>query len=213
MKYHWISTLIAFAIGVIYYKSIKYRFKYIFFFVLFGVFTELSTKIITFFWIKNTMPVGHFYIPISLLILTVFYSNELKGYIPKNLLIGLISSFLLFCLINEIFIQSIFDFPNLTGSIAAIILLLFSILLFSKIMLEAKIKKLTREPLVWINTGVLLYYSANLFFYALFDYSLKFSTDFTLFTILIFSVFNVVFYILISIGFIKTKNLKTSGSK
>ncbi|MEN8116326.1 MAG: hypothetical protein ABFS16_05075 [Bacteroidota bacterium] len=152
---------------------------------------------------QNTMPIGHFYIPISFLIMALFYLKELGGFINRKIIIGFIVLFEVFCIINSVFIQSLLQFPNIAGSTGAIILLVFSIVLFNKIMVEAKIKKLFAEPLVWINTGVLLYYSANLFFYALFNYSVVRNLEFAKFTVNLFSVFNLLFYLLIAIGFWK----------
>ncbi len=78
-------------------------------------------------------------------------------------------------------------------------------------MVEAQIKKLANEPLIWINTAILIYFSANLFFYALFNLILEYSVKFSRITVIYLSVVNGVFYVLIAIGFLKARVQKTNN--
>ena len=200
---NWITNVIAFLVGILFFRKLTNQLKLIFLFVCTGIITESISRI--FFIGKNTMPIGHIYIPVSFIVLSVFYVKILQGFVSKRVLIVLIVSFIIFSILNFTFIQKITKFPNILGSISAILILLFSIMLFMKIMVESKIEKLFKEPIIWVNSGVLLYYSANLFFYALFNYSLKHSVEFAKFTVNLFSAFNLIFYLLIAIGFFLTR--------
>ncbi len=72
-------------------------------------------------------------------------------------------------------------------------------------MVDAKIGQLSKESLIWINTGILIYYSGNLFYYILFNLFLDYSHEF-LKSIGIYVIsLNALFYILIAIGFWKVK--------
>ncbi len=204
---------LSFFIGLLKYKHLSSELKYIFYFVSFGVFTELFTGIYKAFWMKNTLPIGHFYIPISFLFLGLFYRLQLKNYINQKVLIGIISAFLTFSLINVIFIQSLFEFANITGALSAIILCVFSILLFAKIMSEAKIEKLWAEPIIWFNLGILFYHAGNFFFYILFNYSLTVSNEFALNTVYFNWIVGLLFYVLIIIGFWKQSKSKSVEKK
>jgi hypothetical protein len=200
-----VFIFVSFFIGLIRFKYFSSEIRFVFYFVAFSVFTELFTEIYKAVVERNTMPIGHFYIPISFLLLGLFYRSALKNYINQKVLNGIIVTFLFFSLINVLFIQSLFEFANITGALSAIILCVFSILLFAKIMSEAKIKKLGAEPLVWINLGILFYHAANFFFYILFNYTLSISTEFARGTIYFNWMVGILFYILIIIGFILTK--------
>ncbi len=72
-------------------------------------------------------------------------------------------------------------------------------------MLEAKIMKLADEPLIWINTALLIYFTGNLFFYILFNVILEASRAFSKITVQYYSGLMALFYILIAIGFFKAK--------
>ena len=151
------------------------------------------------------MPIGHIYIPVSFALAGLFYLFRLRGFINEKIVAAIIILFIIFSIINSLLIQSIYSFANYSGAIGALILIGFSVLLFAKIMVEGKIKKLIDEPAVWINSGILVYYTANFFFYILYNILLENTIDFLLQTIFVFKIFNVIFYILIAIGFWKAK--------
>jgi hypothetical protein len=153
--------------------------------------------------IKNNMPLGHLYISVSFIFIAIFYLHELKEYVNKKVIAAIIILFELLSILNILFFQSYFDYPSITGATGALILVVFSILLFSKIMSEGKIKHLSQSSLIWINTAVLIYYAGNFFFYILFNMILNYSKEF-IFTILnFFKILYVLFYGMLAIGFWK----------
>lgn len=204
-----ITNLIAFIIGCIYFKYFSKEIKIVFYFVAFGIATETFTRLYKHFWMQNTMPIGHFYFSIAFLIMGLFYLHLLKGYVKPAFILSLIISFEVFCVINVLFIQDLFEYPSLTGSIGTMILFLFSIAFFTKVMSEAKITKLAQEPLIWINSAVLIYYTGNFIFYVLYNYSLSYSTEFAILAAKFFIVLNLLFYSIIAIGFWKVEKVKS----
>lgn len=205
-KYIWITILIPLTIGIIRYHHFGKGIKFFFWFVVTGTITEISNYTsIYFLHLKNTMPIGHLYITVSFFFVAVFYLHELKGFIRKQILIPVIALFELFSIINMFLIQSPYSFPSISGASGALILIIASILLFSKIMIEGKIKKLAEEPIIWINSAVLIYYSSNFFYYILFNVILGFSRDFSVSTTTIFSLIYGVFNLIIAVGFWKSK--------
>jgi hypothetical protein len=208
-----LTNFIAFIVGIIYFKRFSSELKTVFYFVAFGVMTETYTKFHQHFIMKNTMPIGHFYFPLAFLIMALFYMQVLKDFIkPKYILIPIIL-FETYCLINTLFIQSLFEYASLEASIGAMILFLFSVAFFTKVMVEAKILKLSEEPLIWINTAVLIYYAANFFYHSLFNVRLNASLEIALLSVKIFAGLNILFYLIIIIGFLKAKKLKLAKAK
>lgn len=207
-KYNWIIIFLPLLIGFFSFRKFQRGTKYIFYFVAFGSLTEILSR--SFRWLElnnNTLPIGHIYIPISFALVGLFYLFKLKGFINEKIVGAIIILFIIFSIINSLLIQSIYSFANYSGAIGALILSGFSVLLFAKIMAEGKIKKLTDEPVVWINTGILVYYTANFFFYILYNIFLENTIEFLLQIIFVYKIFNVIFYILITIGFIKQRKI------
>jgi hypothetical protein len=202
VKINWLTNLIAFFIGLILYKRFPREIKTVFFFVAIGFLTEVYIKFHFYFIMKNGMPIGHFYFPIAISIAGIFYSQILNDFIKPALIKWIIIVYLIYCIINPIFIQGLFQYPSITGSIGALILFLFSVAYFVKIMAEAKIEKLSAEPLIWINSGFLVYYTVGFFYHSLYNLRAKASMDVALFAIGLFAILNLLFYLIISVGFV-----------
>ncbi|SHE73318.1 hypothetical protein SAMN05444274_102235 [Mariniphaga anaerophila] len=209
IKHIWLVNFVPLLIGSLYYRKFDKSLKVFFLFVVFGTLTEVASKVgIYFFDIKNTMPVGHIYIAGACLFTGLFYLYELGTFIKKGITIGLIVFVESIVILNFLFLQSPHSFPSISGAFVATLLVTFSVLLFSKIMVEGKIKKLHEEPVVWLNSAILINYSSNFFFYILYNVILGFSREFSIRTISFFTLINGIFYILIAIGFSKAKKKK-----
>lgn len=205
IKYNWVIIFLPLIIGIFSFRAFQKGTKYLFYFVVFGTLVEIITHsgIFWFGFIQNSFPIGHFYITVSLLFVGLFYLHKLDGFVNKKLIAGTIILFLLFGVINAVVIQGIYSFPSNSGAIGALILIFFSVLLYAKIMSEANIKRLHDSPVIWLNSAILIYYTANFFFYILFNIILNNSMEFVKQTILIFKIFNTIFYVLLAVGFWK----------
>lgn len=191
------------AIGLVRYKKMKTELRFIVYFVLLGAFTEIFNVFYRSYIFKNNLPIGHFYIPFSILIFGFMYKRLLVGFLNKYIFNLVIFSFALFAVINPVFFQSLWEFPNVLGAVGALMLIVFSILYFGRMMKEGKINKLTDSALVWVNSLVLFYYTGNFFFYILFNLSLEDSIEFAQLTTRLYLILNLLLYL--SIIFILLK--------
>lgn len=208
-RYTWYIILVPFIVGIINFKNLNKSHKFLFWFITAGVFTEFTSRTLKkVFLIKNNMPLGHLYISLSFLFLSLFYLLELEKFINKKITALIIVLFELFCLLNIVILNNHMSFPSIPGAISALLLTAFAILLFAGIMRETKIKKLSESSLIWINSAVLLYFSSNFFYYTLYNIILSFSREFSIFTINLFAVINVIFYMLLTVGLLKAARIK-----
>lgn len=202
--------LVPFLFGLLRYKYFNESLKWLFGFVSYGVLNEISTLVFYYYDFNDTMPKRHLYTFISFLFLGLFYNSLFRGFFRNNWILIIVILFEVYFLINSFFIQSIYEYPGLDRSISILIVVLFSILYFYKTMVETKITDLFNEPLIWINTAILIYYSGNLFFNILFKIIFEYSLEFGKLTFLYLKILNAIFYILITVGFLK---VKTTTSK
>ena len=140
---------------------------------------------------------------VEFFIIGLFYSGVLKGLLSKRIIIAIIVLFELYSVVNALFLQSIFEYPAFPFAISTIFIVGFSILFFYKIMTEVRVLNLWKEPLIYINLAVLIYFSGNLFYSLLFNLILDYSREFSKITVQYFAVLNTLFYILNAIGFWK----------
>jgi hypothetical protein len=203
-KYTWMFSLLPFILGTVYFHKLSISHRFVYFYVVTGVVTEIISQYLrNFTEIKNNMPLGHIYISLSFILIAIFYFHQLKGFINKKAIVGIIISFEIFSFINLIFFQSYYDYPSTTGATSALILVVFSILLFSKIMTEGKIKVLSKSSIIWINTAILINYAGNFFFYILFNLMLEHAREYISSTLNFFKILYILFYILLAVGFWK----------
>ncbi len=201
-KFSILFNYLAFIIGIFHYKYFTRELKIFFYFVAFGVLTEAYTKFHQHFIMKSTTPIGHFYFPVAFLILTIFYYQLLNKFIKPIYFFIVVGVYEVYCIINPLFIQSLFEYSSLVGAIGTLIVFIFSVVYFMKVMSEAKIEKLSREPLIWINTAVLVYYSFNFFYFSLYNLRVIASIEIAKMAAGFFAVFNLLFYFIIIIGFL-----------
>lgn len=207
---NWTPILFPFIVGVLKFRYLELNLKIVFFYVCFGTFTEVFTR--SLMWlaqVNNTMPLVHVALLISYLFLFVFYDRILSGFVKTFIIRIFVALLVVFWIVNSLLIQSIY--PSLPVSIGSLAIIVLSIIYFYKVMVEAKIVNLTNEPLIWVNTAVLIYFTANLFFNILFNLIVENSIEFSKITVYYFSALNALFYILIAIGFLKTGRSKLVG--
>lgn len=202
------AELIAVASGFINYKKLDKKFLFLFYFVLFAFLTEISLNVLhDVFDFNNNLSLLHFYIPVEFLLLSLIYYWCLGRFYGKYFMVTAIVGFEIYCIINPLIFQGLNEYSN-TRSIGGLLLILFSILYFYKLLAEAKIKSLINEPMIWLNIAVLFYFSGNLFFNLLFSFILDYSREFSKISTWYFGGLNVLFYLLIAVGFWKAGRQK-----
>ena len=207
---NWLSlwrvspVLIPFIVGCVNYKYLG-KLRYLFYFVTYGVANEIAGRVLLGLGAQNTQPKSHLYTLVAFALLCLFYQKVFDNFISKKWFYRLIIFFLVFYTINLLYFETIFEYPSIPSSILAIVIVTFSILYYYKVMVDAKIEELSKEPMVWINTGILIYYTGNLFRYILFNLFLDYSEEFLRSIGVYFFILNGLFYVLIAIGFWKVK--------
>lgn len=199
----WVSILLPFFTGLIYFKRFNTSLKLFYMYVAYGTVNEIVIFVLRYYGLSNTMPFINLYQIITFPILVLFYSNLICKRALTRFSIILISLFELYNFINLVFIQSIYDYPNITRTIATFMVIVLCIWYFYRVMVEADIISLWDEPTIWINGALLIYYSGNLFFTVLFNLILEYSREYSKLTVFSFSLIVALFYVLVTIGFWK----------
>ena len=197
--------LLALLSGIYGFKKLDKPLRVVLAMVGIGLCTEISIWVVVKLGSRNTLPGLHFYVMAEFFFWAIFYLFQLKGFIKKKYLWSIILVFEILCVLNFIFVQKLTEYPN-TRTFEGLIISLFSILVFYRILIEERIKKLLYSSVVWINTVVLFYFSGNLFFHLVFNLMLIKNSEDLKFIISYISVgFNAIFYTGIAVGFLIQK--------
>ncbi|MDR3679370.1 MAG: hypothetical protein P4L41_05340 [Flavipsychrobacter sp.] len=146
----------------------------------------------------NNMPLLHIYVATGFPCLVWFYKTVLGNFISNRIVWGIAILFLLFSVINSLFVQNIFRFNSnalAVESILIIILALFTFIFFlNDTMMEQGIPNI--KSLTWINSGLFIYYLSCLMIFYFGDTILfRLSKDLSRHTWVYHSFFSTVMYI------------------
>lgn len=168
------------------------------------LFIACTVEVISYIWMKqkwNNLPFLHFYTISEFILLYLFYDIFFGNTFPKRLLRGIAISFVLFSVINSLFIQNIFEFNSYARGLEALLLIILSLLCFYKISISPQ----DTGGIPWINAGILVYFSGGLTLFILSNYILPFSNSINTLIWAIHSFLSIFLYIVISIGLWKSR--------
>ncbi len=147
----------------------------------------------------NSLPAVHLFTALQFAVLALVLGKGLSPLFSSRFLKGLIITFILFVISDAIFLNGITNFNSFSRPLASFILIFLSLCFFQKTLKELKIKSLDKEPLFWVNIGVLIYFSGSLFIFLFTNY-IKASNDALLTLWGIHAIFNIILNISYSIA-------------
>lgn len=118
---------------------------------------------------KNNQPVLHLNIILSVLffIAIYYYVLILPGLKKLVLITGSVAVLgLLYCLL---FVNGIWDYPTWANTILSLLAILFSIIYFIQLLNRQEFVHIEKLGFFWINSGMLFYFSVNIFLFMLFQ--------------------------------------------
>ncbi len=151
----------------------------------------------------NNMYVYRIYTVLEFALISLFYILILSSSRFKPFIIATISFFTVFGIYD--FLNHSDTMDNIATTMESIIVIIYSILGFHSMLKNPVHTRVRSIPLFWFNSAFLLYFAGNLFLFIFCSYILR--HHHRTFNELwgIHSVMNILFYVLISVGFWKTK--------
>lgn len=147
----------------------------------------------------------HVYTVIEFTLLMMFYYPLSSGTMQK-VISGIIIGFVGFALLFAFVISDFWHFNTISRTIEAFIFTVAGLLFFYSMLKKESNLKLEKNPLFWINTGILLYFMGNFFLFMLNSFlqtKASFQTYWTL-----HSVLNILKNVLFTIGLTCSKQVQ-----
>lgn len=134
-----------------------------------------------FLWHKeiNNLVMYHIYTVIEFIMISMIYTKVLTSLFPKYVFKILTFLFIIFAFLNVQFFQNIYTFNSNTITVSGIIIIIFSLSYFYALLQEIKYSALENNPMFWINSGFLIYFSTNLILFFINNSMFKASTEAT----------------------------------
>lgn len=199
MKYAWIVGALPLLIGLFKFKYLNYALKIIILHLFLGSLVEVASRIMMELE-GNNLPLMHLYTVEEFLLIGLFYRYNLKGFVPTKWMNWIIIIFISYSVVNSLFIRSIYEYNNLARGVESLVIIIFSVLYFMKVFNNLDISNLRREPMIWLNTALLFYFSSSLFLFIFSNITLKVSNELSMSVWTFHAVFTWLMYILIARG-------------
>ncbi len=172
-------------------------------FLFLSVLIQFPSSILSFFY-TNNMPLLHLYTLLGGLILILFYRTLLQNYLPDKTLKYGAGLYVLFILIDSLFIENVFTFNTIGLTVEAVIIVILALSSFLILMNEhtAFNNKKLLKGITWINSGLFIYFTSNLLLYYFGDYLVHQSVSISSFKIIwmLHSLFLITMYLFFFVG-------------
>ncbi len=200
-----ISSFIPFAIASINFRKLERYFNCLFFLLFINVVMELINFIISKFGGSNQY-IYYYFTAVEFTLISLFYSLFFKSYFHPLLINLLIPLFILTVYIDYK-VYGINSTYNFSASIEAIVFIIYSMSFFYYVLKNLVFDNLLTTPVFWVNTGILFYFSGNFILFMFSNYLIKNQPEkCAVLWMVIHTFFNLLYNILLSIGFWKTRN-------
>lgn len=125
----------------------------------------------------NNLPIYHFYAIFEFILILNIYRIVLINTFSKKFFIFLSIGFTIFAVINTIFFQNLYTFNSNVTTLLGIIVIFLALSYFYTLLKEVKYSALETNPMFWINSGFLIYFSSNLLLFFINNNLFKGSTE------------------------------------
>lgn len=182
--------------GVMVFKQLGKELKAFFYFLFLSGIISLVSLI---FWLNgmNNLPLLHIYVAGGFYFLAVFYMLVLRRFINGKIIWSIIILFLVFTLINSLFVQTIFTFNSYALTLESVFIIILSLSTYI-VLLDDIVRDSLRglsKSLNWINSGLFIYYTSSLLiFYFGNTITHSLSKEVSRYTWVLHSFFSVIMY-------------------
>jgi hypothetical protein len=201
-EYASIPVLITVGYALLIYRKLKGELKTFVWFLFLSGFIELISRIL---WSQrtNNLPLLHLYTAGGFVCLAWFYSAVLKDFVSQKIIWVTTLLFLVFTLINSLFIQNIYTFNSYALTVESVLIIILS--LFTYMVLLNDIVREKRKHLIkslnWINSGLFIYYTSSLLIFYFGDlFTKQFPVYLNQYTWVLHALFSLVMYSCFFVG-------------
>ncbi|MBL7826372.1 MAG: hypothetical protein JNJ57_07060 [Saprospiraceae bacterium] len=148
----------------------------------------------------NNLKLLHLYTILEFAIITWYFSETLKGVFKRRFfwLVGI--GFAALSILNSLFLQDLQHFNTYARSLEGILVITYCLIWYFRTLSEMKVERLQDDPVFWINTGFLLYFSGGVLLFSVSNYILELNRSLNLYVWAFHGLFTTIMYTLIAIG-------------
>lgn len=158
------TCLVPAIVGIRHYASLTKDLKIITLYVLVCFLTEIPTNYLRMHNMNNLFLL-HLFTIIEFLLMAWLYSFHILRVINKKVILAITVTFIVFAVLNTLFFQSLSTFNSYARCIEILLIIFFALAYVYELIVRNEQKLLKALPMYWINTAVLIYFTAGFFLY------------------------------------------------
>ena len=147
----------------------------------------------------NSSPVYHVYIIPLYLFYAWIYLELLSSPVIRRAIAVSVPVFVLLSIFNTLYFQPIRQFPSNMLLIACALIIILSLMMYRQMWNFPIEMNLFRQPVFWLNTGILFFFTTTFLFWSFFNYFIRQKLNLGLLSDMIY-VSNIVYYMLLGIS-------------
>ncbi len=192
------------AVALIRYRQLNVTMRAIALYVFLGGLIQVSSSYISSYK-QNNLWLLHLYTPLEFACIAWFYCHAFKGFVKKSAFVWVGLGFAVLSAFNSAFLQNTETFNTYARSLEGILVIVFCLMWCYRTLLEMKIKRLEQDPVFWVNTGFLLYFSGTVLLFAFSNYIVNINHALNLYIWAFHALFSILLYFFITISLWKAK--------
>ena len=192
------------AIGILRFRHLGTAMKAMACYAFLGGLTQLASSYLNGLHYNNLWLL-HFYTPLEFACILWFYSIVLQGFIKKAVFLWSAVGFAVLSALNSQFLQHPETFNTYARSLEGLLVILLCLIWCYRTLLEMKIRRLEQDPVFWVNTGFLLYFSGTVLLFAFSNYIVGINRALNLYIWAFHALFSLLLYFFITIGLWKAQ--------
>lgn len=204
--YQWViftaftAHLIPMCLGMVQYKKLPPELKVLFWwsvssFVLDGISSLL--------WINSVsnLFLGHIHTVVEVTFLVNVYRIWFKGQFFNRLMMVVVLGFAVLAILNTAFLQAFETNSTYTKLLESIVFISLALYYFYQLARKMTVSRPEKEPMFWLSTAALIYFSGSFFIFAYANFIMVYSVEFAVRIWFLHAVFFILFNLLIGIAF------------
>ena len=192
------------AVAVFRYRRLSTAMRTMAFYVFLGGIVQLYSSYLN-GQRQNNLWLLHLYTPLEFACIVWFYSIALRESIQKSWFIWIGLGFALLSGLNSKFLQDTHTFNTYARSLEGILVIIFCLIWCYRTLTEMKIKRLEQNPVFWVNTGFLLYFSGTVLLFAFSNHILAINRALNMYIWAFHALFSILLYFFITMGLWRAK--------
>jgi hypothetical protein len=190
--------MIVFGIGVSRYRKITIPFKTLTLLIGVTLVSEGLSRLLI-FETKNSSPVYHVYIILLYIFYAWIYRKICSSDAIRKAIWISVPVFIGLSVVNTLYYQSLQQFPSNMLLIACVLIIVMSLVIYRQMFNYPIEDNLFRQPVFWLNTGTLFFFTTTFLFWSFFNYFIRQKLNITPLVTMIY-ISNIIYYFALGIS-------------